>query len=163
MIGGKAYLIGTRLFLEENNVTLQMKETIESLESDGKTVMLLADESNLLVFLAVADTIKPSSAEAVARMKKLGIAVYMVTGDNTRTARAIALKVGIENVLAEVLPENKALEVKKLQNAGKKVAMVGDGINDSPALAQADLGIVMGSGADVAMESGGIIIMKNDL
>lgn len=140
-----------------------MKETIESLESDGKTVMLLADEKDLLAFIAVADTIKPTSAEAIARMKKLGIAVYMVTGDNARTAHAIASKVGIENVLAEVLPENKALEVKKLQNAGKKVAMVGDGINDSPALVQADLGIVMGSGADVAMESGGIIIMKNDL
>ena len=140
-----------------------MESTIEALEADGKTVMLLADSDNLIAFIAVADTIKPTSAEAVARMKKLGIAVYMVTGDNARTARAIAAKVGIENVLAEVLPENKALEVKKLQQLGKKVAMVGDGINDSPALVQADLGIVMGSWADVAMESGGIIIMRNDL
>ncbi|NDK19449.1 copper-translocating P-type ATPase [Candidatus Gracilibacteria bacterium] len=162
-VGGKSYIFGTRLFLEENNIILQTKETIESLESDGKTVMLLASEKNIIAFIAVADTIKPTSAEAIARMKELGIAVYMVTGDNARTARAIAAKVGIENVLAEVLPENKAMEVKKLQNTGKKVAMIGDGINDSPALVQADLGIVMGSGADVAMESGGIIIMKNDL
>ncbi|HBB26922.1 TPA: cadmium-translocating P-type ATPase, partial [Candidatus Gracilibacteria bacterium] len=162
-IGGKSYLLGTRLFLEENNIALKMKATIENLEAEGKTVMLLSDEENLLAFIAVADVIKPTSAEAIERMKKLGIAVYMITGDNARTARAIALKVGIENVFAEVLPENKALEVKKLQNAGKKVAMVGDGINDSPALVQADLGIVMGSGADVAMESGGIVIMRNDL
>jgi len=162
-VGGKAYFLGTRLLLTENKIALKMESTIEALEADGKTVMLLADSDNLIAFIAVADTIKPTSAEAVARMKKLGIAVYMVTGDNARTARAIAAKVGIENVLAEVLPENKALEVKKLQQLGKKVAMVGDGINDSPALVQADLGIVMGSGADVAMESGGIIIMRNDL
>lgn len=163
VIEGKAYFLGTRLLLEENHISFQIESSIEDLEAEGKTVMLLADESRLIGFIAVADTIKPTSAEAIARMKAQGIAVYMVTGDNTRTARAIALRVGIEHVLAEVLPEHKAEEVKKLQEAGKKVAMVGDGINDAPALAQADLGIVMGSGADVAMESGGIIIMKNDL
>ena len=162
-IGGNIYILGTRLFLEENNVSLQMLSTIEKLESDGKTVMLLANEQNLLALIAVADTIKPTSAEAIKRMKSLGISVYMVTGDNARTARAIALKVGIDNVLAEVLPENKALEVKQLQQAGKVVAMVGDGVNDSPALVQADLGIAMGSGADTAMESGSMVIMKNDL
>jgi Cu+-exporting ATPase len=140
-----------------------MLSIIEKLESDGKTVMLLANEKNLLALIAVADTIKATSAEAIKRMKALGIDVYMVTGDNARTARAIALKVGIDHILSEVLPENKAMEVKKLQQAGKVVAMVGDGVNDSPALVQADLGIAMGSGADTAMESGSIVIMKNDL
>lgn len=162
-IGGKIYILGTRLFLEENNISLQMLSIIEKLESDGKTVILLADEHNLLALIAVADTIKSTSAEAIKRMKALGIDVYMVTGDNARTARAIALKVGIDHVLAEVLPENKALEVKQLQQTGKVVAMVGDGVNDSPALVQADLGIAMGSGADTAMESGSMVIMKNDL
>lgn len=162
-IGGKTYFLGTRLLLEENNIALKMKASVENLESEGKTVMFLANETELIGFIAVADTIKTTSLEAITRMKKLGLTVYMVTGDNARTARAIAAKVGIENVLAEVLPEHKALEVKKLQQSWKKVAMIGDGINDSPALVQADLGIVMGSWADVAMESGGIIIMHNDL
>ena len=162
-IDGTVYLLGTRLLLEENNITLEMQSKMEHLETEGKTVMLLANEQELLGFIAVADTIKPTSLEAIARMKTLGLMVYMVTGDNARTAYAIAQKVGIEHILSDVLPENKALEVKKLQQAGKKVAMVGDGINDSPALAQADLGIAMWSGADVALESGGIIIMRNDL
>lgn len=149
--------------MEENGITLIEKAAIEALESDGKTVMLLSDEKNILAYIAVADTIKSTSAEAIARMKRLGLEVYMVTGDNARTACAIASQVGIDHVLAEVLPENKALEVRKLQQAGKKVAMVGDGVNDAPALVQADLGIAMGSGADTAMESGGMVIMRNDL
>ena len=133
------------------------------MESEGKTVMLLADTTTIIGLIAVADTVKSTSKDALERLKKLGIKVYMITGDNTRTAEAIGRQLGIDNILAEVLPENKALEVKKLQQEGYTIAMVGDGINDSPALVQADLGITMGSGADVAMESGQMIIMKNDL
>lgn len=116
--------------------------------------------SELLLSLMM---VKPTSRDAIESLKTLGIKVYMITGDNIRTAEAIGRQLGIENILAEVLPENKAFEVKKLQIEGYIVAMVGDGINDSPALVQADLGIAMGSGADVAMESGQMIIMKNDL
>lgn len=133
------------------------------MESEGKTVMMLADTTTVIGLVAVADTVKSTSLEALERLKKLGIKVYMITGDNLRTAQAIGRQLNIDNILAEVLPENKALEVKKLQQEGYVVAMVGDGINDSPALVQADLGIAMGSGADVAMESGQMIIMRNDL
>lgn len=136
---------------------------IHKLEDEGKTVMILADEKGIKAAIAVADTVKETSKQAISKLGNMGISVYMITGDNQRTANAVASQVGIKNILAEVLPEDKAKEVKKLQAAGKNVAMVGDGINDAPALAQADLGIAMGSGTDVAMEAGGIVIIKNDL
>lgn len=164
-INDNKYFIGNRrLITDVLNLPIEkINRKLIKLEEQGKTAMILATDKEILGAVAVADTVKPSSAEAISKLKNLGVEVYMITGDNERTARAIASQVGMNNVLAEVLPENKAEEVKKLQAQGKKVAMVGDGINDAPALAQADLGIAMGSGTDVAMETGGIVIMRNDL
>lgn len=161
----KIYYLWTKKLLTENNISINHSEDIEKLESEGKTVLLLADEKELLWYIAVADTVKATSKEAIEKLQKTGYKVFMITGDNERTANAIAQQVGIDprNVIAQVLPEHKASEVIKLQQQWYKVAMVGDGINDAPALMQAELGIVMGSWTDVAMESGGIIIMKNDL
>lgn len=164
-IDGKTYYFGNRrlvtdvLGLDVKSADRKMKK----LEEAGKTAMILASETEILGVVAVADTLKESSAQTVADLRKMGIAVYMLTGDNERTAQAIAKQAGITNVLAEVLPDGKADEIKKLQGTKIKVAMVGDGINDAPALAQADLGIAMGSGTDVAMETGGIVLMKSDL
>lgn len=164
MIDGKKYFLGNRRLMEREGIpSLGAEEHMHRLEEEGKTAMLLACEREILGIIAVADTLKETSEEAVASLQSMGIAVYMITGDNKRTAHAIAKKVGIDHVLAEVLPEDKALEVKRLQQGGKNVAMVGDGINDAPALAQADLGIAMGAGTDIAMETGGIVLVKNDL
>jgi len=162
---GNKYFLGNRkLILEELGLGLEKAERrVQEMEEAGKTVMILSDEKQILGLVAVADTLKANSLEAVQKLQKKGIEVYMITGDNKRTAEAIAKQVGIANVLAEVLPEDKANEVKKLQKKNLKVAMVGDGINDAPALAQADLGIAMGGGTDVAMETGGIVIIRNDL
>lgn len=164
-IGKVEYFFGNRKLITD---TLgldiaKFDRKLTRLEEQGKTAMILATKKGVLGFIGVADTVKETSREAVEMLTKMGIEVWMITGDNTRTAKAIASQVGITNILAEVLPQDKANEVKKLQDAGKKVAMVGDGINDAPALAQADLGIAMGSGTDVAMETGGIVIIKNDL
>ena len=162
-INGQVYFVGNRKLIELNKIPLTSSYDMERLENDGKTAMIIADKEKVLGLIAVADQLKESSVSVVSKLTKMGIEVYMITGDNRRTAEAIAKQVGITNVLAEVLPQNKADEVKKLQDKGLKVAMVGDGINDAPALTQADLGIAMASGADVAMESGGIVIMTNDL
>lgn len=167
-VNGQKYFMGNRkLATDVVGISGQALEKVERkicrLEEGGKTVMILSAEQEILGLVAVADTIKETTVEAVQSLQKRGIEVFMITGDNRRTAEAIARQAGIKNVLAEVLPEDKANEVKKLQGTGVKVAMVGDGINDAPALAQADLGIAMGSGTDVAMETGGIVIIKNDL
>ena len=164
-IDGQKYFFGNdKMITDIANLDMEkIKRKINKLEERGKTVMTLTTDKEIIGAVAVADTVKETSKEAVAKLIKMGIEVYMITGDNARTAKAIAREIGITNVLAEVLPEDKANEVKKLQAGGKKVGMVGDGINDAPALAQADLGIAMGSGTDVAMETGGIVIVRNDL
>jgi Cu+-exporting ATPase len=135
----------------------------QQLESAGQTVVGLAVDRSLLGLIAIADPLKPTSAEAVRWLRDLGLEVVMLTGDNRRTAEAIASQVGIERVLAEVRPEQKAEAIHYLQSQGKCVAMVGDGINDAPALAQADVGIAIGSGTDVAIESGDIVLIRDDL
>jgi Cu+-exporting ATPase len=147
--------------LKDDNDVLEEKMT--KLESEGKTVMILAVEEDIAGLVAVADTIKESSADAVKALKELGIEVIMLTGDNEKTSRAVAQKVDISNVIANVLPGEKAEIVKQLQSKGKVVGMVGDGINDAPALAQADIGIAIGSGSDIAKETGGIILIKDDI
>ena len=164
-VNGKKYYFGNRKLMTDNaKLSIEnVDRKLRKLEEAGKTAMILANETEIMGLIAVADTIKESSLEAVQQLQKRGLQVYMITGDNGRTAQAIAKQAGIKNVLAEVLPQDKANEIKKLQNQGIRVAMVGDGINDAPALAQADVGIAMGSGTDVAMETGGIVIIKNDL
>jgi Cu+-exporting ATPase len=166
-VGGVRVAFGNRRLMVREGIDISRSEDrIGELEGQGKTVMLVGmDGDKLAGIIAVADTLKDNSKEAVERLSKMGVAVYMITGDNRRTAEAIAAQAGIEpgNVLAEVLPENKAEEVGKLQDRGLIVAMVGDGINDTPALARADVGIAMGAGTDVAMETGGIVLIKNDL
>jgi Cu+-exporting ATPase len=164
LIGGQAYWLGNRRLLAETAglAITALDAGMHELENDGKTVMVLADERSPLGLIAVADTIKETAPAAVARMKKLGLEVFMMTGDNERAARAIARAAGIEHILAEVRPEDKAREVKALQDDGRRVIMVGDGFNDAPALAQADLGIAMGGGTDVAMEAGGIVLLRDD-
>ncbi len=157
-------LVGTRALLEAKGVDVtRLAATAERLEGEGKTAMLVAAGGRLLGVIAVADTAKPTSKEAVAALRRLGLDVVLLTGDNRRTAEAIARQVGIERVVAQVLPDQKVAEVRRLQAEGKQVAMVGDGINDAPALAQADLGIAIGTGTDVAMEASDLTLVSGDL
>lgn len=163
-IDGKMFYIGNRKLMVDQKIDLtKMEKESDRLADEGKTPMYLSVDGELAGIIAVADTLKENSVKAVNELKKRGVEVAMITGDNKRTAKAIGKQVGIDRILSEVLPEDKAEEVKKLQSEGKKVAMVGDGINDAPALAQSDIGIAVGSGTDVAIESADIVLMRNDL
>ncbi|WP_346935150.1 heavy metal translocating P-type ATPase [Clostridium sp.] len=163
-IDRKDILLGNKKLMVEKNINISnLDEISDRLASEGKTPMYIAIDGNLAGIIAVADTVKGSSKNAIESLHKMGIKVAMITGDNKRTADAIAKQVGIDIVLSEVLPEDKANEVKKLQAGGNRVGMVGDGINDAPALAQADIGIAIGSGTDVAIESADIVLMRSDL
>ncbi|HGH1669255.1 copper-translocating P-type ATPase [Bacillus thuringiensis] len=164
VVEGKQLLIGTRRLMKKFNIDIEeVSKSMEELEREGKTAMLIAIDKEYAGIVAVADTVKDTSKAAIARLKKMGLDVVMITGDNTQTAQAIAKQVGIDHVIAEVLPEGKAEEVKKLQANGKKVAMVGDGINDAPALATANIGMAIGTGTDVAMEAADITLIRGDL
>lgn len=165
VLKGSEYFAGNRKFMEEKGVLLsaEQEKLLEMLSAEGKTPLLFGGESKLLAVIAVADTIKTSSYNAIKALRKMKIDVVMLTGDNQRTAKAVQEKLGITSVIAEVLPEDKEREIRRLQEAGKKVAMIGDGINDAPALAAADVGIAIGAGTDVAIESADIILMKSRL
>jgi Cu+-exporting ATPase len=163
-VTGRKVLIGAPKLLREENIDFEShQKTMEELESHGKTVMGAVVDGKLEGVLALADTLKPTSQEAVESLKKMGIEIYMITGDNQRTAEAIAKEAGIENVLAEVLPGEKSAEIEKLKKKGRIVAMAGDGINDAPALAAADVGMAMGTGTDIAMETSDITLMRGEL
>jgi len=163
-INGKEMIVGNRMLFSEKNISFnKSEEKIVKLETEGKTVLLIGANKKLIGLIAIADTLKETTKAAILAFKNMGLKVIMITGDNKRTASAVGKQIGIEVVLAEVLPQDKALEVKKLQEKGEIVAFVGDGINDAPALAQADVGIAIGSGTDVAVESGEIVLVKDDI
>lgn len=163
-IDGKKILLGNKKLMDKNNIKLiDLEEKSNILATEGKTPMFISIDNQIAGIIAVADTVKENSKKAIEILHKMGIEVAMITGDNKKTAQAIAAQVGIDRVFAEVLPKDKAAEVKRLQEEGKKVAMVGDGINDAPALAQSDVGIAIGSGTDVAIESADIVLMRSDL
>ena len=162
-VGKREVLFGNRKLMQSRGVDFSsLEKQLAAFENEGKTAVLLVVDTKPAAVMAIADTVKENSKQAVAELKKMKIRVYMITGDNKRTAQAVAKQLGVDKVFAEVLPQDKAGHVKDLQKDGKRVAMVGDGINDAPALAQAEVGIAMSSGTDVAIESGGIVLMRND-
>ncbi|PHS34213.1 MAG: copper-translocating P-type ATPase [Alkaliphilus sp.] len=162
-IEGKKVILGNKKLMDDKNISINLTEESDKLANQGKTPMYIAIEGSLVGIIAVADVVKKNSKKAIEKLHELGIEVAMITGDNKRTAEAIAKQVGIDRVISEVLPEEKSKEIKKLQEKGKVVAMVGDGVNDAPALAQADIGIAIGSGTDVAIESADIVLVRSDL
>ena len=163
-IAGKQYDIGNRRLLEEMGIVLgEYEEEAKAIAGKGQTPMYLAEEQKILGIISVADPIKDTSKEAVQKIRDLGIQVYMLTGDNRLTAEYIGGQVGVDKVISEVLPNDKASVVERLQKEGRKVMMVGDGINDAPALVQADVGAAIGSGSDIAIDSGDLVLMKSDL
>ncbi|MBM3256225.1 MAG: cadmium-translocating P-type ATPase [Candidatus Moranbacteria bacterium] len=164
LLKGKKIYLGTRKLLAENDIsTDKIENKLEKLENQGKTAVILAQGKSILGILAIADTLKETARETVSSLQSMGKKVFIITGDNGRVGKAIAKKVGANKVLAEVLPQEKSAEIKKIQEKGNTVAMIGDGINDAPALAQADVGIALGSGTDIAMETGSIVLVKDDL
>ena len=156
--------LSNRELMKSLNINInEFEEDLNNLENQGKTVAILAQESQVLGLIAIADIVKLEAKKSITDLKKLGLEIWLITGDNERTAKAIGQQVGIDKIMAQVLPQDKALKIKELQEQGKSVAMVGDGINDAPALAQSNLGIAMGEGTDVAMESANITLMRGDL
>lgn len=165
LVDNETIIIGNRMLFEDNNIelSLEIQDSLLKLENEGKTAIIIGSENKILGVIAVADTLKETTKTAIQELKNMKLEVAMITGDNSGTAQAIAKQINIENVISEVLPQDKAVEVKKLQDKGEIIAFVGDGINDAPALAQADVGIAIGSGTDIAIESGDIVLIKDDL
>jgi Cu+-exporting ATPase len=163
-VGGRSVLAGNSKLMKEKGIdTAAAEADAARLSRMGRTLMYVAVDGKFSALMAAADTVKKSSREAITKLKSMGIDVYMITGDNKNTANVIASEVGIDHVLSDVLPGEKAGEVKRLQESGRKVAMVGDGINDAPALVQADVGMAIGTGTDVAVESADVVLMRGDL
>jgi Cu+-exporting ATPase len=160
----KKIFLGTRKLMVDNQINPELiEEKMISLENQGKTAIILAQDKEIIGIIAIADTLKDYSKKTIEILHKMGKKIAIITGDNKRVAQVVAKNLGVDIVLAEVLPQEKAAQIKKLQSEGNIVAMVGDGINDAPALAQADLGIALGSGTDIAIEAGEIILIKDDL
>ncbi|MBF7069801.1 heavy metal translocating P-type ATPase [Aliarcobacter butzleri] len=163
-VENRLFYIGNKKLLDSKNISLDLfYENSEKLANEGKTPIFIADESEVLGLIAISDVVKPTSKNAILEFEKMGLEVIMLTGDNYKTANAIAKQININNVIAEVLPQDKEKEIQKLQSLGKKVAMIGDGINDAPALVRADVGIAIGAGTDIAIESANIVLVKSDL
>ncbi|WP_323665029.1 heavy metal translocating P-type ATPase [Aliarcobacter butzleri] len=163
-VENRLFYIGNKKLLDSKNLSLDLfYEKSEKLANEGKTPIFIADENEVLGLIAISDVVKPTSKDAILEFEKMGLEVIMLTGDNYKTANAIAKQININNVIAEVLPQDKEKEIQKLQSLGKKVAMIGDGINDAPALVRADVGIAIGAGTDIAIESANIVLVKSDL